>query len=145
VRAATCWRYRHTQDSPPTLLYIEDNPANLVLLEEILRFHTHLQLLSAPDAQRGIALAREHLPHVILMDMNLPGMSGAEAQHVLSEDSLTADIPVIALTANAMRHDVKAAMDAGFFDYITKPIKIDELLDAVNNALELSGIEPAAE
>jgi PAS domain S-box-containing protein len=122
--------------TPPTLLYIEDNPANLRLVEDILRFHTNFAVMSALDGAQGIALARQHHPDVILMDMNLPGISGAEAQHVLRADPDTADIPVIALTANAMPHDVKAAIAAGFFRYITKPIDIDELLDAINSALD---------
>jgi PAS domain S-box-containing protein len=127
------------QDAPRTLLYVEDNPANLRLVEDILRLHTNFALLSALDGTHGIALARQHRPDVILMDMNLPGISGAEAQRVLRSDPETAAIPVIALTANAMPHDVKAGLAAGFFRYITKPIDIDELLDAINSALATPG------
>ncbi|MES2951194.1 MAG: PAS domain S-box protein [Pseudomonadota bacterium] len=127
-----------THESPPTLLYVEDNLANLRLVQEILRFGPGLELLSAPDGRQGVELARTHLPHVILMDMNLPGVSGAEAQKTLRDDPRTAHIPVIALTANAMPHEVAAAMEAGFFRYITKPINIDEFLDAVKSALELA-------
>jgi CheY-like chemotaxis protein len=136
--AAPQARIRHTHDSPPTLLYVEDNPANLKLVEQILSFHTKLHLISARDGAQGIALARLHLPHVILMDMNLPGISGREARRILQDDPETAGIPVIALTANAMPHDVKAGLAAGFYRYITKPIKIDELIEAINSALELS-------
>ncbi len=120
----------------PTLLYVEDNPANLRLIEEILRFHSDLRLLVATDGKQGVALARAELPQVILMDMNLPGISGAEAQRILRADPATRHIPVIALTANAMPHDVQAGLDAGFFRYITKPIAIDELIEAVNSALQ---------
>lgn len=128
---------RHAHDGAPTLLYVEDNPANLKLVEEILRFHTGLRLLCARTGEQGIALAREHLPHVILMDMNLPGIDGAQAQRILRDTPGTAAIPVIAVTANAMPNDVRTGMDAGFFRYITKPIKIDELIGAINSALEL--------
>jgi PAS domain S-box-containing protein len=125
-----------------TLLYVEDNPANLRLVEDIMRFHAEFKLLSALDGAQGIALAREHRPDVILMDMNLPGISGAEALRVLRADPDTADIPVIALTANAMPRDVRAGIAAGFFRYITKPIDIDELLDAIDGALGRPHKEP---
>ena len=125
-----------------TVLYVEDNPANLRLVEDIMRFHAEFQLLSALDGAQGIALARQHRPDVILMDMNLPGISGAEAQRVLRADPDTANIPVIALTANAMPRDVRAGIAAGFFRYITKPIDIDELLDAIDGALGTPRKEP---
>jgi len=122
-------------DGTPTLLYVEDNPANLRLVEEILRFRSDLRLLTASDGIEGVEMARTHLPYLILMDMNLPGISGSEAQKILGADPQTADIPVIALTANAMPNDVKAGMDAGFFRYVTKPINIDEFTDAIDSAL----------
>ncbi|MES2740037.1 MAG: PAS domain S-box protein [Pseudomonadota bacterium] len=128
----------------PTLLYVEDNPANLRLVEEIMRFRSDLRLISAPDAALGIALAKAHLPQVILMDMNLPGMSGSEAQKILRDDTRTAAIPVIALTANAMPSDIEAALAAGFYRYITKPIIIEEFSAAVNNALEFAAMRGAA-
>ena len=119
----------------PTLLYVEDNPANLRLVEEILRFRNDFRLLTASDGLEGVEMARTHLPYLILMDMNLPGMSGSEAQKMLSADPLTSDIPVIALTANAMPNDVKAGLAAGFFRYVTKPIDIDEFTEAIDSAL----------
>ncbi len=128
-------RRADAQGDLPTLLYVEDNPANLRLVEEIMRFRADLRLISAPDASLGIALAKAHQPRVILMDMNLPGMSGREAQAVLRADARTAAIPVIALTANAMPSDIEAALEAGFYGYITKPINIDEFIDAINGAL----------
>lgn len=129
---------KHSFDSPPSLLYVEDNPANLKLVEEILHFHTGLRMLSATTGEQGVAMAREQLPHVILMDMNLPGINGTQAQRILRNDPATAAIPVIALSANAMSRDVRTAMEAGFFRYITKPIKIEELIDAINGALALN-------
>jgi signal transduction histidine kinase/CheY-like chemotaxis protein len=116
------------------LLYVEDDPANLMLVEQILRDHMHMRMLSARDANLGIALARAHLPDVILMDINLPGISGIEAMNILREDPATAHIPIIALSANAMRGDFDKGMEAGFFRYLTKPIKINEFLNALTDA-----------
>jgi signal transduction histidine kinase/CheY-like chemotaxis protein len=119
----------------PLLLYVEDNPANLRLVEEIVAFRGDLRMLSAPDAQLGIELARAHLPQLILMDINLPGLSGTDAQGILRHDPLTAHIPVIALTANAMPRDRARGLAAGFFQYITKPINLGKLNEAIDSAL----------
>ena len=91
--------------------------------------------MSAPDARLGIELARSHLPEVILMDVNLPGLSGLEALAVLRADPATARIPVVAITANAMAGDVARGLAAGFFRYVTKPIDVARLNDAIDNAL----------
>ena len=107
-----------------TLLYVEDNPANLLLVEEILAERPHITMLSARDGDEGIALARKHLPDVILMDVNLPGISGIDAMRVLHRDPATRHIPIIALSANAMLEDIEKGIDAGFFRYLTKPVKI---------------------
>ena len=120
----------------PLLLYVEDNPANLKLVEEIVKLHLDLELLSATDGNTGVAMAREFLPNVILMDMNLPGISGREAQRRLRQDVATREIPIIALSANAMPLDVEAALEAGFFRYLTKPLDINDFLQVVGEALE---------
>jgi signal transduction histidine kinase/CheY-like chemotaxis protein len=122
-----------------TVLCIEDNPANLRLVEEILRFRTDLRLLSAPDGRLGVELARAHRPEVILMDNNMPALSGRDAQVVLRNDPRTAHIPVIALTADAMPGAIAKGLAAGFFRYLTKPIDVADLLDAVDSALRVSG------
>jgi signal transduction histidine kinase len=122
-------------DGVSTVLYVEDNPANLSLIEELIRFRSDLRLLSAPDAHLGIQLARAHRPNVILMDLNLPGMSGNEAQAILHSDPRTHDIPVIAVTANAMPRDIAKGLAQGFFRYVTKPIDIALLNDAIDGAL----------
>ncbi|MBT9589393.1 MAG: response regulator, partial [Thiobacillus sp.] len=119
-----------------TLLYVEDNPANLMLVEQIIEAHTHIRMLSARDGNLGVQLARTHLPDVILMDINLPGINGIEALKVLRADPATAHIPVIALSANAMPGDVAKGLATGFFRYLTKPIKIDEFMKALDSALE---------
>jgi signal transduction histidine kinase/ActR/RegA family two-component response regulator len=118
-----------------TLLYVEDNPANLKLVQEIIRFRPELRLLSAPDGQLGLELARAHVPDLILLDINLPGMSGFEVLRQLRADPRTAAIPAIALTANAMPRDVERGIAAGFFRYLIKPINIDEFTEAVNSTI----------
>jgi signal transduction histidine kinase/ActR/RegA family two-component response regulator len=119
----------------PLLLYVEDNPANLRLVEEIVALRGDLRQLSAPDGQWGIQLARTHLPQVILMDINLPGLTGSDALTVLRSDPATAHIPVIALSANAMPRDIARGMATGFFRYITKPVNVDQLNRAIDQAL----------
>ncbi len=118
-----------------TLLYIEDNPANLKLVEQLISRRPELRLLTAIDGNLGIALARDNLPEVILMDINLPGISGIQALKILREDPLTEHIPVLAISANAMPTDIKKGLDAGFFRYLTKPINVSEFMEALNIAL----------
>jgi signal transduction histidine kinase/CheY-like chemotaxis protein len=124
--------------APRTLLYVEDNQANMQLVEQLIARRPDWRLLSARDGMRGIALARSHRPEVILMDINLPGMSGIQALKILREDPVTARIPVIAISANAMPHDIKKGLEAGFSHYLTKPIKVDEFMEALNLALEIA-------
>jgi CheY-like chemotaxis protein len=121
-----------------TLLYVEDNPANLMLVEQIIEGHPQIRILSAHNGNLGIALARAHLPDVILMDINLPGISGFQALKMLRADPLTAHIPVLAISANAMPRDIEKGLKAGFFRYLTKPIKVNEFLEALDLALKLS-------
>jgi PAS domain S-box-containing protein len=118
-----------------TLLYVEDNPANLKLVEQLIARRPGMRLLSAADATRGIELARQHRPEVILMDINLPGISGIRALQLLRNDPLTRHIPVIAISANAMPHDIRKGLAAGFFRYLTKPIKVKSFMDALDTAL----------
>ena len=118
------------------VLYVEDNPANLKLVEQLIARRSDLRLLSAMTGNLGIELARANQPEVILMDINLPDISGIEALRILREDPVTAHIPVIAISANAMPHDIKKGLQAGFFKYLTKPIKVNELMDSLNTALE---------
>jgi len=122
--------------APHTLLYVEDNPANLMLVEQIVDGHPHVNMLSARDGNTGVALARAHNPDVILMDINLPGISGIEAMNILRKDQATKHIPIIALSANAMLRDIERGLEAGFFRYLTKPIKINEFMSALDAALE---------
>ncbi len=119
-----------------TLLYVEDNPANLLLVEQLIARRPDMRLLSATDGNAGIEIARASLPDVILMDINLPGISGTQAMRVLREDPATAHIPVIAISANAMVGDIKRGIAEGFFRYLTKPIHVDEFMEALTVALE---------
>ncbi len=124
-----------------TLLYVEDNPANLKLVEQLIARRPDMRLLSARDGNTGIELARAHQPEVILMDINLPGISGIEALKILREDPVTAHIPVVALSANAMPRDIEKGLQAGFFRYLTKPIKVNEFMDTLEVALEFAAQE----
>jgi CheY-like chemotaxis protein len=121
-----------------TLLYVEDNPANLMLVKELIARRPDMRLLSAMDGARGIEIARAAQPDVILMDINLPGISGIRAMQILAEDLITAHIPVIALSANAMPRDIEKGLDAGFFRYLTKPIRVNEFMDTLDVALKLA-------
>jgi len=118
-----------------TVLYVEDNPANLELVELIVARRPDLRLLGAADASVGIEFARVYQPEVILMDINLPGVSGVEAMRILRADPTTAHIPIIALSANAVPRDIERALAAGFFSYVTKPIKVTQFLEALDQAL----------
>jgi PAS domain S-box-containing protein len=126
-----------------TLLYVEDNPANMNLIEQLIARRPDMRLLTAVNGTLGIEIARATRPQVILMDINLPGISGIEALKILREDPATAHIPVVALSANAMPRDIAKAMEAGFFRYLTKPIKVKEFMDTLNAALEFAENETA--
>jgi signal transduction histidine kinase/CheY-like chemotaxis protein len=124
-----------------TLLYVEDNPDNLMLVEDLISRRPDIRLISAQDGVSGVAVARTSLPDVILMDINLPGMSGIEALQILSADPSTAHIPVIALSANAGPRDIARGLEAGFSAYLTKPIKVTEFLDTLDVAFESTNVE----
>jgi PAS domain S-box-containing protein len=124
--------------TPRTLLYVEDNPASLELVEQLLSRRANLRLLSAADGDLGIEYARTFHPDVILMDINLPGVGGLDAMKILRADPPTAHIPIIAISANAVPRDIEKALAAGFFRYLTKPIKVNEFMAALDLALALA-------
>jgi PAS domain S-box-containing protein len=126
-----------------SVLYIEDNPANMELVKQLIERCPDLQMLTAINGTLGVELARAHQPTVILMDINLPGISGVEALRLLREDPATAHIPVVALSANAMARDIAHGLEAGFFCYLTKPIKVEEFMDTLNTALAFAEKQPA--
>lgn len=127
-----------------TLLYVEDNPANLMLVEDLIARREDIWLLTANDGYSGIDMARVHLPDVILMDINLPGISGVGAMRVLANDAATAHIPVIALSANAIPRDIEKGLEAGFLRYLTKPIKIDPFMEALDFGFDVAAKAQAA-
>jgi PAS domain S-box-containing protein len=120
------------------ILYVEDNPANVTFMKDLVSAFENVELLTAPTAELGVELARGRLPEVILMDINLPGMSGLDALRALQAIPETKDIPVIALTAAASERDKQRGVQAGFYRYITKPVKVDELLGALEALLTSS-------
>jgi CheY-like chemotaxis protein/two-component sensor histidine kinase len=119
-----------------SLLYVEDNPANMMLVEDLISRRPDIRFLSARDALRGIEIARTSLPDAILMDINLPGISGLDALKILSEDPNTKHIPIVALSANAVPHDIELGLEAGFFRYLTKPIKVNEFMATIDMTLK---------
>jgi PAS domain S-box-containing protein len=136
--AAKVQAHVHHRAGLHTLLYVEDNPANLKLVEQIIKRNSDMRLLTAVNGSSGIEKARGSLPDVILMDINLPDINGFEALKILRLDPATVHIPVIAITANAMPRDIKKGLEAGFFRYITKPIKVNEFMEALDMALEFA-------
>jgi CheY-like chemotaxis protein len=126
----------HTISTKQVMLYVEDNPANLTLVEQIIMDYPNITMLTAVDGNMGITLARAHIPDVILLDINLPGISGFETLKILQDDLSTAHIPVLAISANALAHDVDKAMKAGFRSYLTKPIRIKEFMNALEMAFK---------
>ncbi|MBE0501032.1 MAG: PAS domain S-box protein, partial [Desulfuromonadales bacterium] len=132
-----------TGEQKSTLLYIEDNPANLMLVEDLLARRPDIRFLSAKEAITGIEIARTSLPDIILMDINLPGISGIDALKLLANIPETAHIPVVALSANAIPRDIEKGLEAGFFRYLTKPIKVTEFMDTLDMTLKHAQAEAA--
>lgn len=118
------------------ILYVEDDESNLNLLEEVFSHYPNLSLISVRTAESGVKIAREKLPDLILMDINLPGMSGYDALEQLGEDEKTNSIPVIALSAAALQIDVNRGLEAGFHEYLTKPFEIEEVLNTIEETLK---------
>ena len=119
----------------PKILYIEDIPANVELVQQILDYRPNIELISSANALDGIKVAQENLPDLILMDIHLPGMDGLEAFQRLQGISETEGIPVIALTADAMTIDIKKAIDIGFHSYITKPIDVGKFITTIDSVI----------
>jgi CheY-like chemotaxis protein len=121
------------------VLYVEDNPANIHLMEAIVERLPDVALVSAHNAELALDLAAVHRPAVIVMDIGLPGMDGFEALKRLRQSRATRDIPVIAVSAAATKADVRKGLEAGFRDYLTKPIRVDGILAALRQALDANG------
>ena len=119
-----------------TILYVEDNSANLELIKQILSEFAHIEILSTPDGKIGLDLAKAHTPNLILLDINLPGISGVEVLKFLKDFEETRNIPVIAISANAMESDIQKALREGFDAYITKPIRVKDFLKRLEPYLQ---------
>ena len=117
------------------VVYVEDNPSNVALMEAIVEELPRIEMVTAATAEAGIELIRSRRPHVVLMDINLPGMSGIEAKRRLGELPETRAIPVVALSAAALPRDAARADGVGFTRYLTKPIKVDELTHVLEELL----------
>jgi PAS domain S-box-containing protein len=120
------------------VLYVEDNPANVSFMRDLVATFDNVDLVTAATAELGLDMARQQHPDVILMDINLPGLSGFDALRSLRSRDETKAIPVIALTAAASERDRKRGIQSGFFRYLTKPIKVDELVAALEVAFATS-------
>lgn len=118
-----------------TVLYIEDNPANLRLVQQAMMIFPNVVMYSAHEPLLGLELAIEHKPDLILLDINLPGMDGFEVLKKLQQDKFISNTPVIAVSADALDVDIKKALDVGFVEYMVKPINIDVLLETVRKTL----------
>ena len=121
-----------------TILIVEDNEKNMKLVRDVLQVKGYATL-EAVTGEDGVRLAKEHLPALVLMDIQLPGISGIEALKQLRADPATAAIPVIAVTASVMVSDRRNITDAGFDGYVGKPLNLKEFLAAVASALAPRG------
>ncbi|MFV3131658.1 MHYT domain-containing protein [Niveispirillum sp. KHB5.9] len=118
-----------------TMLYVEDNPANIQLMRDLIDSLGGFRLLVAADPGSGLQLARTHLPDIIILDINLPGMDGFEVLARLRADPATSGIPALALSANALPREVERGKAAGFHRYMTKPLRVPEFMAALDEAL----------
>ena len=121
-----------------TILIVEDNEKNMKLVRDVLQVKGYATL-EAVTGEDGVRLAKERLPALVLMDIQLPGISGIEALGQLRADPATASIPVIAVTASVMASDRRNITDAGFDGYVGKPLNLKEFLAAVASALAPRG------
>ena len=113
------------------MLYVEDTPTNFEIVRLYLARQDGYELLGAEDGERGLEIARGELPDVILLDVHLPGMDGIEVKARLAEDPRTAAIPVVALSAGALKTDIDRALQAGFVEYLTKPLRLPRLTETL--------------
>ena len=124
-----------------SLLYVENHADSVVLVDTLLAARTDLLLLHAPDAHLAIELARSARPEAILIDIDLAGMSALEFMKVLRADPATEATPILALGANATPEAIVRALEAGFFQYLTKPLRAAPFLEALAFALEFAAVE----
>ena len=128
-------RLAHPQAHEHLILCIDDNPANLKLVAQMLGLRRHVRLLTAHTPELGIELALAHRPELLLLDINMPGMDGFQVLKVFKASARLKDIPVVAITANAMPSDIERGRSAGFADYLTKPVDVQRFLHAIESCL----------
>jgi two-component system cell cycle response regulator DivK len=126
--------------SPGRILVVEDNPKNLKLVRDVLRYSGY-EVIEATCGEDGVRLAASEAPDLILMDLQLPGIDGAEALRRIRAGEGTREVPVVAVTAFAMNHDRERAFESGFTGYVEKPISVRRLPQQVRDFLRLGGLE----
>lgn len=124
-----------SDDKQYKILYIEDNPANIRLVERVLSRKDYIELVTEEVPQNGIDRALEIVPDLILLDISMPGMDGFEVLEVLKSKEVLNGVPVIAVTANAMPKDVERGKAAGFVEYVTKPLDIPNFYSIIDQYL----------
>ena len=127
---------RVEKNNSKRILYIEDNPANMRLMEQIIARNADYQLIKANEPVLGLEMAEKESPDLVLLDINLPGMDGFEVLEKLKTNPVTEHLPVIAVTANAMKDNITQGVEAGFDDYLTKPLDVKSLLSTIANFME---------
>lgn len=127
--------------SAATILVVEDNERNLKLVRDVLQF-AGFDVVAATSAEQGVAMAIEHPPDLVLMDLQLPGMDGTEALRQLRGSPRTTSVPVVAVTAFAMKDDRERALNAGFDGYLEKPISVLSLPAQVRSFLPANEVLP---
>jgi CheY-like chemotaxis protein len=124
------------------IVYVEDNPSNVAFMEDLLGDLDDVKLLTAPSAELGIELVRAHRPDIVVMDINLPGMSGVEAARALASWPETRDIPVVGLSASTSARGAKPRTSDGFYRHLAKPVNVEELLGVLDELLERARRRP---
>jgi two-component system cell cycle response regulator DivK len=127
-----------TTETPPRILVVEDNPKNMKLVRDVLEFSGY-EVIEATSGEDGVRLAEEALPDLILMDLQLPGIDGAETLRRIRVDPRAHDVPVVAVTAFAMEADRERAYASGFTGYVEKPINVRRFTQQVRDFLDLGG------
>ena len=133
--AAEQTQERISEQGTHLVLYVEDNAANIRFMRDLLGTFDDVDLVTMPTAELGIELAAARRPAVIIMDINLPRMSGLDALRALRQLPETRDIPVIALSAAVSTRDKQLGLQAGFYRYLTKPLRVDDLVSALEELL----------
>jgi CheY-like chemotaxis protein len=131
---------RSKRDDPPSesrraVLYIEDNLANVTLVQRIVGQREGIEIIPAMQGRLGLELAREHLPALVLLDLHLPDISGDEVLQRLRDDPVTAEIPLVIVSADATPGQIQRLLNAGALAYLTKPIDVGELLGILDDHL----------